>query len=268
MNKKGIFLPLFVFMTILILSILFYTIRGAQEQKQDFIGLRAIKLVNLYNEIERSNLFIDLAARRAIIESFKVIEVNGGFSEDAACQKTKFDLLEKQSYVIFNTCKPITIDSEFRKQFEKELKNYLSLYESDYTQSLNPPFYFKQLKLEDTKEAYKKLYSDKIKNLQITELVESENEFKITFQELSYEIEGADGNLLFNPKTKTKIPDLNIFTKIHNAISSYCIGKLYASCEEKIKEQFPVSTIVNAEGLVKLSIPNGENSIKIAFTLV
>src|SRR3989344_981874 len=133
MNKKGVFLPLFVFVTIFILLTLLFIINSEENKKNDLVGLRAISIIKTYDEIEKINIYFELATKYAEKNTLKVLAENGGYSEES-CEKTKSDLLNKETFILLETCPhfiegdlfDLKPEQEFNKQLKKEIKNFIN----------------------------------------------------------------------------------------------------------------------------------------------
>src|SRR3989344_5086277 len=158
MNKRGIFLPLFVIITALILSVLFYTVKTAVDEKQDLIGLRATNLVKLYDETEKINIYLDLSAQYSSDKSARILAENGGYAENNRCEKTQ------DGYVIWNTCPVLNPSLEFETQFKKELKFYVDKYNSSYKNR----DYKKSFEMEHNETLnYNNIYTESVRNSNI-----------------------------------------------------------------------------------------------------
>ena len=72
--KKGVFTPLLVFFTLLILSTLVFTISRAEEQKKLIrTGEPAILILAIYNEGERISFFLEETVKISQKETFKIL---------------------------------------------------------------------------------------------------------------------------------------------------------------------------------------------------
>src|SRR3989344_6075486 len=132
-NKKGMFLPLFIIIIPIILAALLYVMSQTEAQKEDLVGLKAINLIKLYDETEKIDLYLDLSSKYSNKNTLKSLAANGGYSDDNRCEKTEATLLEKESYVIWNTCPILNLNQEFLIQFKKELKSFINNYQSVYS---------------------------------------------------------------------------------------------------------------------------------------
>ena len=80
-NKKGVFLPLFVVLYIVILGGLLLVMKEAASNKEDLIGLRAVNMLKADDEIEKAMLYLDLSSKYASSNSASpVITVPNSFS--------------------------------------------------------------------------------------------------------------------------------------------------------------------------------------------
>ena len=272
MNKKAIFLPLFVFISILILTTLFFVINSINKDREDLVGLRAVTLTRLYDEVDKQKLFINLAAQQSSDNALISLDKNGGISESSSCQKTPTNLVEQESYTIFNTC-DTKIQEEFNYQLRLELKKFFTNYQSRYNQinfinkyDLQEREEFFQLK-DNTSDAYNTFYTNTIKNLEVQSIQLEDNKLNLKFNEIVYPIEGSENSVYnFEPQSIINSKDLSIYSEIHNTLNNNCVKKDFEICQSKIKEQFPRTTLSKAGEIVKLDIPHGQRAIKIAFS--
>jgi len=120
--KKGVFTPLLVFFTLLILSTLVFTISRAEEQKKLIrTGEPAILILAIYNEGERISFFLEETVKISQKETFKILEENAGYPEKNNCQK-------QNNIVIWNTCEYFDIEENFKIQLNETITGYIKQY--------------------------------------------------------------------------------------------------------------------------------------------
>ena len=74
-NKKGIFIPMFVIFTAVILGVIFYMMYNQESMKNDLVGLRASSLLKAYDEEEKISFYLDLATYYSNNESLRKLEI-------------------------------------------------------------------------------------------------------------------------------------------------------------------------------------------------
>lgn len=264
-NKKGIFLPLFVFATIFILGVLFYIIRTTESEKQDLVGLKAITLGKLYDETEKTMLYLNLAAEYSSDKAAAELAENGGYSTNNRCEKTE------EGYVIWNSCPVLNPSEEFAEQLKKELKNYIIKYESSYKSTdfqnmfglARPPNLLNIEIPAGIDDVYNYIYTRNVRNSNIITNDYIDNNLFISLSDIIYPIENSGSStLILKPKIKVSRLDTSLYGKIYNTVRSHCINKEFLECENNIKNKFAKATITQNEKSIKINIPIGEQTIK------
>lgn len=257
LNKKGIFLPLFVFFSIAVLGMLFYIMQTTESKKEDFIGLKAINIIKTYDEAEKINLYLDLATKYSYENAIKNLAENGGYSADTKCEKTQQDLVDQEQYVIWNTCPVLDSNKEFKNQLKKELKIYLTKYESSYID-----LDYEELELEKPEKSQNQIFTETVRN---TNLLSIENSI-LTFSDMDLYIENAENSkLTLKPKTKTTKPNFKTYEELRTLVKNYCIKKEFEECQDKLSKIFANIEIKKENEVVKLSLPQDNYNIKFAF---
>ncbi len=256
-NKKGIYLPLFVMIVPVILAALLGVMISAENDKEDFVGFRAVKIIKALDESGKISFYIDLAAQHSKENALKNIAENGGYNSQNRCEKTEKTLVNQEEYVIWNTCPVLNIKKEFETEFKKELKSFLQNYKSSYRTA----GYEKSRDMQD----YAVFYTDNTRNSTIIKTETQGNEFITTISDIALPIEEtADSAVTLTKKTKITAPDLFIYKKIHKIVSENCIKKEFDSCTAEITADFPGSTVLNEGNLYKFRVLVGESTIKFA----
>ncbi len=258
MNKKGVFLPIFVIFTAVILSVLFYIISTTEANKQDLVGLRAVNLIKNYDESEKINIYLDLSAKYASKETWETLANNGGYSENNRCEKTG------DGYVLWNSCPVLNPSQEFISQFKNKFKNKINKYESKYTQL----DYKNDLNMEnpETQIKYAQIYTENVNNSNIINTEFSGSKLIITLSDVNLPVESAEGSVLvMKPLTSTTRPPLSVYRDLYYTIQENCIDKEFSECQSKLTQYFPTINIVRSGELIKVDLETNKGNIKLAF---
>jgi len=261
LNKKGIFLPLFVFSSIVILGVLFYVMNTTEAKKEDFVGLKAVNIIKTYDEAEKINLYLDLAAKYSYENTLKNMAENGGYSSEAKCEKTQPNLIDQEPYVIWNTCPVLNPDKEFELQFKKEIKDYINKYESSYI-GLN----YGELNLKSPGISHNDIFTKALQDTNLLNIENSENNLIVTFSDIDLQIENTESSkITIKPKTKTQKPDIRIYEELYTLVKNYCIKKEFEECQGKLSKIFSNIELKKESEIIKLKLLKENYSIKIAF---
>ncbi|MBS3152869.1 hypothetical protein J4230_05685 [Candidatus Woesearchaeota archaeon] len=273
-NKKGqIFLFGYVIIYTIILISLFFTTISAANKKEDIIGLRAINLIKANQESDNIELYLDMAAKYSYENSLNKLAENGGYSEENRCEKTQPTIIDREEYVILNTCQVLDSNGEFQSQLKKEIKYYLNIYESSYTKTsfkddFNIEKEYPRLEgvPEKIKDDYNYIYTQAIKNTKIEKIEQGSKNLIIAFSDVILPIENDEISYLnLKPEISIDKPDFTIYKEIHLAINNYCIKKDKKTCEEALKIKFKDINIYTEGILFKIIIPYNNYKIKLAF---
>ncbi|MBS3168784.1 hypothetical protein J4216_06665 [Candidatus Woesearchaeota archaeon] len=275
MNKKAIFLPMFAFLTVFILLSLLYVIHDTEAKKSDLIGLNAITLLKLNDELEKNQFYLDLAVNQASKNALKKLADNGGYSS-SRCEKTKTDLIDQDQYILLETCPALKLEEEFKIELKEELKIYITIFESTYQEinleesfGLKTTEFFKltpKIVKINEEYSYKNLYAEAFRISNITNIEKQEDKIIITLTSIVYPIEKTSGSTLtLKPKTKTQIPDFKVYDTVYSSIMNNCLKQEFQTCKEKLIQEFPGSELVQSQNLIKLKIPTDLGIIKLAF---
>ena len=276
MNKKGqIFLMGFVVIYGLILSSLLFTVISSASNKEDLIGLRAMNLIKTEQESEKMFLYLNLATKYSSENTIREIGENGGYSENNRCEKTNPTLIDKNNYVIWNTCPVLDPTAEFIEQLKKEILDYIKLYEStyrktDFEESFDIEKNYPRLEgvSDEIKDDYNYIYTKNFRNTNILNIQISNDKIIINFSDILLPIENDQPSFTtIKPTTQLNIPELTIYKKLYLLISNNCIKKNYEECERTIKKDFTNAIIFKEDNLVKLKIPYNNYEIRYAFLL-
>ncbi len=264
MNKKGMFLPMFVISSIFILSALFAAMWSAEKEKNDLVGLRAVNIIKIGDEIEKIGLYLTLAADYSMPKTISALDANGGYSEDNTCQKTQKTATDQEEYVILNTCPLLDQKKEFGQQLKKDIKSYIDKYESSYRKTEHQSFLWT---LEEDKTDYKKMYTDLVRTAALEDLGETDEGFSIKISALSFPVEAnTESKILVHFAVDRKYPNLELYNELQQFAAVNCIKQDFLLCQYTIKKQFAKSEISKEDNLIKVKIHAQDSSvIKFAF---
>ncbi len=79
MNKRGFFIPLFVFATFVMLTLLTYAILSTNANRNDVIGSAAVSLIKIYDEGEKVMIYLDKSSKLDKMNAMRILGENGGF---------------------------------------------------------------------------------------------------------------------------------------------------------------------------------------------
>jgi len=261
-NKKGLYLPLFVMIVPVILAALLGVMISAENDKEDFVGFRAVKILKAVDESGKINLYIDVAAEHSKANALKNMAVNGGYNSKNRCEKTARTLVDNEQYVIWNTCPVLNLEKEFETEFKQELKSLLQIYKSlyktaDYEKILG--------RSSQNRQDYAVFYTGNVRNASILSIERKQSEFMITISDIALPVEEtADSAIILQPKTKIQIPDFFLYRKLHKTISERCINREFNDCSAEITSNFPGSEILHEDNIYKFKIPAEGLTIKFA----
>ncbi len=261
-NKKGLYLPLFVMVVPVILAALLGVIISAENDKESFVGFRAVKILKAFDESEKINLYIDIAAEHSKENAFKNTAENGGYNSGSRCEKTQKTVVNQESYIIWNTCPVLNPEKEFEAELKNELKSFFQIYKSSYKNADLARIFGRS---SQNRQDYSVFYTENVRNANILEIQKNNNEFVIAISDITLPIEETeDSAATLAPKTKIKVPDFSIYKKIHKIVSENCINKDFNECSSEISSSFSGSKIEIDSNLYKFSIPYGKYKIKFA----
>ena len=140
MNKKGIFLPFVVIITLIILLYAYYSLILYNTNKPDSeIGVNQYMIYDYYGKAENYLFYIDISAKYSIEKSIDDLNKNGGFSEADLWKvghspdvKKEF---EKSFNKYFNEYMDLNLDEKSAEQrrtlYNQNKNNYNLIFEGD-----------------------------------------------------------------------------------------------------------------------------------------
>lgn len=256
---------MFVIVNILIIGALFITMQSIENDRQDLVGLRAVHLMKSYDEAEKMNLYLDLASKYASRKTMKILAENGGYNEEADCEKTQKTIIDQEQYIILNTCQILNPEKEFEAQFKKELKLFVENYKSSYAQT----GYAELFGIREAKQTdYNGLYTNAFRNSNMINSEDSDNNLIIILSDISLPVEAAENSFInIKPKTRIKKQDFKVYGRLNLAIRNSCINKSFSECEQNLKQKFQKIQVQKEENLVKVSLQKEDFVIKLAFNI-
>ncbi len=270
-NKKGVFLPLFVIFTAVILSMLLFTMYGTESKKNDLIGLRAISLVKAYDEGSKIEFYLDLSTDYSNKNALNILADNAGYSEKSRCEKLSQTLIDNEEYVLLNTCPVLNLNQEYEEQLKIEIKEYINLYESSYRK-----IDFNKLGLEitqqqfqdipqDVADPYNYIYTKTVRESNVLTLEDLNNKIKVTFSDMVLPVESSEqSSITIKPVTSLKQPNFSVYERLYAVLHKDCSRKQASECSNALKLEFTEATIVQENELLKVKIPTSEGNIKFA----
>ncbi|HLC58242.1 MAG TPA: hypothetical protein VJI68_00105 [Candidatus Nanoarchaeia archaeon] len=267
MNKKGIFFPLFVFITIFLLLTMLYVVNDEESEKNDLIGLKAVNIIKLQDETEKIQSYLDLSTKYAANEALKKLAANGGYSE-GRCKKTQKDLINTEEYIILETCPELNINNEFNSQLKEEIKQYIKIYETSYIEADLEKYYglgiydYVSSLTKPEELTFNKQYTEKVRETNVLEIKDS----VVYFSEIDLQIENTtDSFIKLSPKIKLQKQNFEIYNELYLEIKENCLQKETTKCEGSLKIEFPEITIEVENELVKINLPSKLGKIRLAF---
>ena len=268
MNKKGIFLPLFVLSVFIILGLLYSTIIHEKNKRENsVIGEQAASLLKVYDEQEKINFFLEQALKYSEKKALSELYNNGGYREKNNCEKSG-------NYVIFDSsCGEFNPEKYFQEILKEEMNlyKYKSTYkEIEYNEvALTPIFRFLGAvpKVEKTQRDFKSLLENEVNNAKIsTELKDNYIVIDFTPIKLTIEDTTVKGSLesaySFNPEFKIN-NNIIFLENFHKQVSQNC-KKSLEECEFKLKELYSNINIAKEEKMLKINIINNNYELKVA----
>src|SRR3989344_598232 len=111
LNKKGMFTPLIIILTLIFLTSLAFIISQNKERLEVNIGESSSNIEKTYTDELKINLFLNEAIKQTIEDIEEQIETNGGY----AAHKCSIDNLE-ETYIIWNTCQELNPEKEIKEE--------------------------------------------------------------------------------------------------------------------------------------------------------
>lgn len=128
MNKKGIFVPTLVVVTLVILiyAYVVLTTKGLDlPSPSKVIGEVQLKMVEQYQRGEEILLYVDQAAKHSGYKAADDLGENGGFYNNFPCDRIK----EYTIWQLSGECNPVeNLEDNFKNYFNKNLNVYLRSY--------------------------------------------------------------------------------------------------------------------------------------------
>lgn len=261
-NKKGFFLPLFVLLMPLILGTLYGIMYLEEAKKTDLVGLEAINIIKANDEVEKINIYLDLAAKHSSENALKILASNGGFSGGSTCKKTEKTLTEQEEYVIWNTCPVLNPEREFKIQLKNEFKSFIDIYESSYQQTN----YEKPLEMTTQEQVnYNNLYTENTRKAEVAEIEEAEDNYIISLSEISLPVEGSqDSAITFAPKTSLEKQDFSQYEGIYFIVRNNCVEKQIEECRLALRQEYSTATTRKENNILKIKVPLEDYTVKFA----
>lgn len=273
MNKKAVFLPLFVIVTLVILVLLSYTITKVKLSRQDKVGIKSLSIMKAYDEGEKDLLYLEQSLKLSKTLVMKELYDNGGYLSSNSCQKIKDN---GDMYVLIDdSCNNFDIDNNFLIGLNNEFSSYIVNFRSTY-EEFNPKnsfsssaFNFLGL-VSDTIVSERggifKTYSENsVKNSKIIGF--DKDKSIVTLSDLNFKIENSlQSSYIIHPKIYLGTNDLINFNKVYQFIALNCINKEPNECVSKLNSEFKALTSVNRK-IIIVKIPVNDHILKFAIDI-
>ena len=272
-NKKGdIFLPALVVITIVVFSTLAYYIYLNNVEREKFlpVGEQSKALIGLYSETQNAEFYAQASAKFAKEDALKILAENGGYAKTNACQRTEQKIGE-DSLIIFNTCPEFDPESEYKKQFEISLKEYLSNYKSQYGGEINKD-HIREVKsyfasnFEITNASLVNAVSTKnVQSLEIEDnqmLKDGTNMIKFKTSKYPVDYSRNDSYYEYQIKISLDAPNLKSYNELYLALKS-CPNKI-ETCTQILKQKFKNSEILQKGSYLSINTKD-QGSIRLLF---
>ena len=282
-NKKGIFIPMFVIFTAVILGVIFYMMYNQESMKNDLVGLRASSLLKAYDEEEKISFYLDLATYYSNNESLRKLAENGGYSESNSCEKTQQNIIDRETYVILNTCSVLNPYLEFKEQLKKEIKNYTSKYQSTYKKTdFQELFDLEKIKEKSGRvppgvppesgrtyyeagDSYNEVYTKNVQEVSILSFGDVGSKILINFSDLILPIENDQlARITLKPRTSVSKPDFSLYRRVYQTLQTNCSQKSMQECKEKLKAEFPEIILEQENNILKVKLSSPQGTIRFA----
>lgn len=226
--KKGYFLPFLSFLTFLVfLSIAAaMLVHNENLKQQGKVGLQAASLYKMYDEGEKINFYLQLAAEYSSKEL--LLGPEGGYSRDNNCQKTS------NGYNLWNSCPDLNPEDSFKEEFKNRFQKYLNSYKSTYETFPVTVFDESEQVLVYGTEDMRSLINDEVNQDLIESFKIEDNLFFINLKPIELKPEQTiETSYTINPQLKIFMPDFEIYDKFYLALSN-CNS--VDSCSQKVNE--------------------------------
>ena len=242
MNKKAIFTPLLLVVTIVILGMLAFTILKLDKYYEENINLGAIsaQIIKTYSEGEKAQLFLEQAADYSKEISLNAINKNSGYKKECQGITPKW-----------NDCSSLNIENDFESLLAENIVTYLKNYQSYSNINYQSTGFYSSI------YQINKDYTNLINNLEIESIKKENNNLIITSKPVTYSIEGDTQELPKKYTTlfivKTEYPDFSIYYKIYNTLKTCKISEK-DMCQTTVKRINPeIKTKFISENMLEIS---------------
>lgn len=273
-TPPSIFMIMFIFIVVLILSSLYVVIRDAEASKTDLVGMNAITLTKTYDETEKTMLYLDLAAKHASNQAKEILAENGGYSENNRCEKTLTTNSEQIPYVIWNSCPTLNPTEEFVKQFKQEFETFVAAYQSSYEQTdfseefgvmdydYRPPIDVPA----GIDDVYNYVITQNTRSSKLMGIQQNNNNLVITLSDIQLAVENSPTSVLvLRPQLRVDIQDLSLYGGLHEKISENCINKPSSSCKSSLEQTFPGIKVETSQELTEINLQTNNGEIQFVF---
>lgn len=272
MNKKAAFLPLFVIVTLVILSLLAYTISITKLSRNDKIGMSSLSIIKSYDEADKDIFFLEQSLKLSSDKIVSQLYANGGYLENNNCKK----LRSSSAYVLIDSsCGSFDIDSNFINGLNPELETYLKNYQSTYEEfnyaDLFGDKFFKVFNLvpdaptvSERGSIFRTVSNNAVQNSKIIKTELKDDLLLVSFSDISLKIENSlQSSYVIHPKIAIKNPNLDFFNTVYKKVAINCIQKKPEDCALSLSNDFEAKTSIQGN-IIFVDISVDSNVLKFA----
>lgn len=234
MAKKGeLFIPIMLVVFIVLLLAFALLIRTNNKNMNVDFTKKPLQVINTYEKEIQINYYLSELSNQISNNLITTIEQNGGYIK--ACPFYT-DFNTKILYTKWQECPQLNTANDFLTEFKTKIKSY----------PLNP---FMEFLLNRPQTEKEKII---LKDAKI------EDNLIVTYEPiiLNNSMTNLEIEYTFTPETKTKIPDLTIYSKIYDIISINCINKQLSVCTSALEANFQGISTQSKGNLILITYNN------------
>lgn len=273
MNKKAIFLPLFVIATLVILTTMAFTISQVKIFRQDDkVGVRAVSLLKTYDEAENDLLYLEQSLKFSKDSVLDELYANGGYLKINNCNKIVGD---DGFYTLFDSsCGEFSVNDNFFNGLSSEFSIYTNNFKSNYNDfkldiASTEWFLFwspgvPKIVESERGSIFNRVSTEAVKNIKISDMTNKNNILSIVLSDINFKVENSlQSTYTVHPKFEFNDVDINFFNKVYKLVAVSCKNKEASDCILKLKERYDV--IASSSGdVVKVKVLNNGRIFRFA----
>jgi len=264
MNKKGVFLPIFVFSVFIILGLLYSTIAYEKLKREDMvIGLKASNLIKAYDEGDKINFFLEQSLKQSERKALSELYSNSGYKKGSCKDLGSFPILD-------SSCGEFNPEKNFEDLIKKEINEYKykSTFEETNIIKLGNLLLTKISILPEIEKGlgsdfYKAISENNVNKADIENIEEKDNNLIIQFTEIELKIEGSLQSA-YTIKPEFKLSNNLLFlNNFYKTIAENCrISQ--EECENNLKRIYSDISIEKQNKFLKIAINKDRYILKAA----